>query len=230
MQKRVRVRRIGITGGIASGKSTVTTLLRQKGFTVLDADAIYHQLIAKDGALLPRLVDAFGEDILATDGTLNRRLLGERVFADEMQRKKLDALTHPAVYKALDDLAQETIRHWESVEESVGSDVHQPAVCATEKQANRLLFFDVALLMETITVARLLRLDSIWLVTASEAVRKKRVMLRDGLSAEEAEKRMAAQMSEAEKRKRASVILPNETDMAHLEKIVDEAIRGEVYA
>lgn len=219
MEEKLCVRRIGVTGGIASGKSTVTELLREMGFTVLDADAVYHQLVDKDGYLLPRLVEAFGKGILAADGSLDRRVLAERVFAEEGERKKLDALTHSAVYRELDRLAQETIQQWEDQMQG-----------KTEEETHRLLFFDVPLLIESLAASQCLSLDRIWLVTAPEAVRKQRLMMRDGLSGVEVERRLAAQMSEEEKRKKADVVLHNDADLEQLKKIVEEAVRGEFYA
>lgn len=222
MEEKLRVRRIGLTGGIASGKSTVTELLRKMGFTVLDADAIYHQLVAANGALLPRLVEAFGKDILAADGSLDRRILGTRVFMEEAAREKLDAITHPAVYHELDRLAKETISQWKIQMKSKTAQ-HDEAVY-------RLLFFDIPLLMESFEASQCLSLDRIWLVTAPETMRKQRLMVRDGLSEEEAKRRLAVQMSEDEKREKADVIFTNDADLGKLKKMVEEVVRGEEYA
>lgn len=222
MEEKLRVRRIGLTGGIASGKSTVTELLRKMGFTVLDADAMYHELVAANGALLPRLVEAFGEDILAADGSLDRRAFAKHIFAEKAAREKLDAITHPAVYHELDRLAKETISQWK---------IQRTRKTAEDNEvAHRLLFFDIPLLMESFGVSQCLSLDRIWLVTAPEAMRKQRLMVRDGLSEEEAKRRLAAQMSEDEKQKKADVILTNDADLEKLKKIVEEAVRGEEYA
>ena len=221
MENENRVRRIGITGGIACGKSAVTDMLRKMGFTVLDADALYHQLIGKGGTLLRSLVDYFGTSILTAEGTLDRKKLGEYIFARESERKKLDQLTHPAVYHALEHLAQKTIQQW------IRTDLFEKE---EESDMRRLLFFDVPLLIESLAEAHCLCLDSIWLVTAPEEERKRRLMMRDGLSREAAEQRISAQMSEEEKRKKASVILDNDADLVKLKKIVEEAVRGELYA
>lgn len=221
MDQEIRVRRIGITGGIACGKSTVTDMLRKMGFTVLDADALYHQLIGKEGTLLRSLVEYFGTSILTAEGTLDRKKLGEHVFSRESEREKLDQLTHPAVYHALEHLAKETIQQW------IRADLFENE---EESDKHRLLFFDVPLLIESLAASRVLCLDSIWLVTASDEERKRRLMMRDGLSRKAAEQRISAQMSEEEKRKKASVILNNDADLVKLKKIVEEAVRGELYA
>lgn len=221
MENENRVRRIGITGGIACGKSAVTDMLRKMGFTVLDADALYHQLIGKGGTLLRSLVDYFGTSILTAEGTLDRKKLGEYIFARESERKKLDQLTHPAVYHALKHLAQKTIQQW------IRTDLFEKE---EESDMRRLLFFDVPLLIESLAGAHCLCLDSIWLVTAPDEERKRRLMMRDGLSRKAAEQRISAQMSEEEKRKKASVILNNDADLVKLKEIVEEAVRGELYA
>ena len=101
MKEKNVFRRIGITGGIASGKSTVTTWLKTHGYPVWDADAIYETLTAKGSPLLQQIAGRFGPQALTADGTLHRSYLAERVFSDPVARKALDALTHPAVYQEM---------------------------------------------------------------------------------------------------------------------------------
>lgn len=90
--------RIGLSGGIASGKSTVARLLEAKGAVVIDADRLGHDLLAPDGPGVPAVLERFGEGVLATGGGVDRARLGEVVFADPQARQDLEAITHPLIY------------------------------------------------------------------------------------------------------------------------------------
>ncbi|KIJ34681.1 hypothetical protein M422DRAFT_181728, partial [Sphaerobolus stellatus SS14] len=92
---------VGLTGGIATGKSTVSTLLKSYGIPVIDADVLAREVVAPGTRGLSQIVKEFGQDILKDDGTLNRPKLGDVVFRDESKRKKLNAIVHPAVRRAM---------------------------------------------------------------------------------------------------------------------------------
>lgn len=88
---------IGLTGGIATGKSTTATMLRDRGIPVHDADAVVHRLMAKGGAAVQSVIDIFGERVLASDGSINRQALGGIVFTNPTKRRQLEAIIHPLV-------------------------------------------------------------------------------------------------------------------------------------
>ena len=189
----------GLTGGIGSGKSTVANILRDKGFTVLDADEIGREVTAKGQPLLRMLVNEFGIEIIQEDGTLNRRLLAEIVFGDRAKTRRLNEMVQTAILvKAIER-------------------AHKLQLTDTEK----VIFFDVPLLFEA-GWDRYVK--EVWLVTAPEDVRIERVEVRDGLTEAEIRKRIRLQMSEEEKMERSDVIIENDEGMAKLMMQVDKAI------
>lgn len=213
MKEKNVFRRIGITGGIASGKSTVTVWLRTHGYPVWDADAIYETLTVKGSELLQQIARRFGPQALTADGELHRRYLAERVFSDPAARKALDALTHPAVYQ---EMARQAAK-WEEMQRAN----------TTTTNRSELLFFDVPLLLETREDATVLHLDHIWLVHTSPEVQIERLMARNLFSAEEAKRRIASQMPLAEKRALADVLINNDGNRQQLAKRIEECIEGE---
>lgn len=178
---------IGITGGIGSGKSTVTQYLISKKYKVIDADKISHEVTRGQTDTVKELAKAFGICILKEDGTLNRKKLAEIAFADPKKKDLLQKIVTDRVVK--------------QIKEDVKT--------STEK----IIFLDVPLLFETgldsIT-------DKIWLVSADENVRIKRVMERDGITEEQVKDRMNCQMPEKEKMKRAHVVIDNSGDRQFL--------------
>lgn len=213
MKEKNVFRRIGITGGIASGKSTVTAWLKTHGYPVWDADAIYKTLTAKGSPLLQQIAGRFGPQALTADGALHRSYLAERVFSDPVERKALDALTHPAVYQ---EMARQAAA-WEEMQRAN----------TTSTNRSELLFFDVPLLLETHEDATVLHLDHIWLVHTSPEVQIERLMARNLFSAEEAKRRIASQMPLAEKQALADVLINNDGNQQQLAKRIEECIEGE---
>ena len=173
---------IGITGGIASGKSTVTEFLRQQGYQVIDADQVVHELQEPGGRLYQALLSAFGPAILQEDGRLNRPKLGAMIFGN------------PQLLAQSSQLQNEIIRE----ELSRRRDL----LAETED----FFFMDLPLLFE---LEYDNWFDQIWLVDVTEETQLSRLMARNVLSQEEAEKRIAAQLSLQEKRKRADVLIEN---------------------
>lgn len=186
---------IGLTGGLASGKSTVARLLRTKGYPVIDADELAKSAVAPGSPGLQSVLREFGSDLLRPDGSLDRRELGRRVFGKPDQLAKLEALIHPAVQ------AETAARRK-----------------AFASQGFRLAFYDVPLLYEK----NLTGFDAVVVVTAPLDVQKARLRARDGLADEEIVKRLASQLSMAEKEARADHVLRNDGDLAFLERQVDD--------
>ena len=173
---------IGITGGIASGKSTVTNFLRQKGFEVIDADAVVHQLQNPGGRLYQMLVAHFGAKILLENGELNRPLLASFIFSNSEER----------------EWSKET--QGKIIREELGSLRDKFA------QTEDIFFMDIPLLFEQDYASWF---DETWLVYVSRDTQLDRLMNRDQLSKESAETRLASQWPLEEKKKFATYILDN---------------------
>lgn len=177
------MRVIGLTGGIATGKSTFSALLRARGAPVVDADALARAVVEPGTPTLAQIVRAFGPELLQPDGTLDRKRLGDRVFADAAARRRLEAITHPAIRGAM---VAETLR------------------LAAEGHA--LVFYDAPLLYE---VGLDSILDAVVVVWAPPDVQRRRLVERDGLSPAEADARLAAQLPVDDKAARADVVVEN---------------------
>jgi len=178
--------RVGLTGGIGSGKSTVAQRLRELGAAVVDADAIAREVAAPGGLAYAAIVRAFGEGVLGRDGSLDRKALAARVFADEPARRQLNALTHPHIRRRM---AEEATR-----------------LAATP--GVEVIVFDIPLLLDT-TDGRDLGLDGIVVVAAADPVRIARLSVRDGLTPDDAKQRLDAQMPLAQKVARADWVIDN---------------------
>ena len=178
------MRWIGLTGGIASGKSSVSELLKELGFPVIDADEIAKKVVAKGNPGLRLVTSHFGADMLNSQGELDRRKLGQVVFGQAEKLRELEMLLHPLVKMEVMKLKTELL-----------------------KKGCTLAFYDVPLLFEKQMEADF---DGILLVTASLETQKKRMRERDGLNDLEIHHRLKAQMLMIEKQKRATWILPNE--------------------
>ena len=176
------VRIIGITGGIASGKSTVTEFLRRQGYQVIDADQVVHELQESGGRLYQALLSAFGPAILQEDGRLNRPKLVAMIFGN------------PELLAQSSQIQNQIIR-----EELAGR-----RDLLAEKED--IFFMDLPLLFE---LGYESWFDQIWLVDVTEETQLSRLMTRNALSQKEAEKRIAAQLSLQEKRNRADVLIDN---------------------
>jgi dephospho-CoA kinase len=173
----------GLTGGIGSGKSTVAAHLRERGVPVIDADVLAREVVAPGTHGLAEIVAAFGEEVLASDGTLDRPKLAERVFGDEEARQRLNAITHPRVR----DLALARVAEFGAEGE--------PLVC-----------YEVPLLVET-GLADALR--PLVVVSVSVETQVERTVARDGMSEEQARARIAAQMPLSDKVKLADFVIDN---------------------
>lgn len=189
---------IGLTGGIASGKSTVARLLAERGAAIVDADRIARQVVEPGQPALAELIARFGATILAPDGTLDRKRLGAIAFSDPAARADLNKITHPRITAA----SAAAIASWSDA----GADV---------------VFYEAALLVENGSHRAL---PALVVVSASPEVQLARVMARDGLSREDAEKRIASQLPLADKRAAATWVIENDGDEAALAREVDRVV------
>jgi dephospho-CoA kinase len=174
------VLRIGLTGGIGSGKTTASRLLAERGAVIVDADAIAREVVGPGTPGLAAVVEAFGAAVLGPDGSLDRPALAALVFADPAERRRLDAIVHPLVRARATELA-------------------------AAAPADAVLVNDVPLLAET---GQASSYDLVVVVEADPDIRVARLVGR-GLSAEDARARMAAQATDEERRAIADVVLDN---------------------
>lgn len=189
---------IGITGSIASGKSTVTNYLRKQGFQVIDADAIVHELQAKGGKLYDILVDFYGEKILAPNGEIDRQALSEQFFSDKTIRAEVSTLQNTIIRQELlarrDDLLQK----------------------------HEVVFMDIPLLFELDYQSQL---DQVWLVYLDPAQQLERLMKRNNYTEEQAKKRIAAQLSLEEKKKFTDQVIDNSGELSETYQQIDGLLR-----
>lgn len=186
---------IGLTGGIACGKTTVARMLTARGAIVIDADQIARDVAAPGSPGLAAVVEAFGPAVLAADGALDRAALGAAVFGDPAKRARLEGLLHPRI-------AEESMRR----------------IAAALAAAPPLVVYDAALLVET---GRADQFRPLVVVTAPPEVQRARLIERDGLDPAAADARLAAQMPVAEKARRADHVIDNAGPLAETEAQVD---------
>jgi len=170
------VRIIGLTGGIAAGKSTVSRRWAEHGAVVVDADQLARRAVEPGSPGLARVVERFGRGVLAPDGSLDRPALGSIVFADPAARKDLEGITHPEVWR----LAQQAFDAAEAAD------------------PDAVVVYDVPLLAEA-RGSRPIRFDAVVVVDAPAAVRVERLVEHRGMPRDEAERRVAAQASDADR-------------------------------
>lgn len=177
---------IGLTGGIASGKSTVSRHLAKLGAIILDADQIAREIVAPGKPALQEIVKEFGEDVLLPDGSLDRSRLGKLVFADKAKRDRLNQITHPKIFAEIRERIAKLRESYDCL--------------------HRVVVIDAPLLIEAGFVPLV---ESVWLVAVDEETQIKRLMERDGYSREEAEARLKSQMPLEQKLAYADHIIQN---------------------
>lgn len=197
MDPRLPVPIIGLTGGIAAGKTHVAGLLGKRGWAVLDADQASREVVGRGTEGLRALVERFGPGILKVDGTLDRAGLAQTVFKDPVARRELEALLHPRI------------------------EAHLKALLAALPAGAKGAVMDAALWVER---GKAHQFDAFWVVDAPEELRVQRLMKRDGLSREHAMARLAAQSGSAEKRLHADRVIWN--DGQDLLPLLEEAEAG----
>ncbi|HWR07683.1 dephospho-CoA kinase [Sporomusa sp.] len=185
---------IGLTGGIASGKSTVSKILSELGAFIIDADKLSHNVTKPGTPAWREIVATFGEAVTDINGNINRKRLGQIVFADAAARAQLEAITHPRI------------------EEEV-----QAATVAAQQQGYKILVLDAPLLIE---VEWYTRVDAVWVVFVDENTQIVRLMMRDNSTYEDAMARIKAQLSLCEKLKYADVVINNSKTIENTKKQV----------
>ncbi|MBB6691204.1 dephospho-CoA kinase [Cohnella xylanilytica] len=194
---------IGLTGGIATGKSTVSQMLERRGAALVDADRIAREVVEPGQAPLRQIAERFGQAVLNEDGTLNRRKLGQIVFSDEAERKALEAITHPAIRA----LMRERMERLEA------------------ERPDRLVVVDVPLLFESKLQSLF---EQVLVVYVPRSVQLTRLMERDGLAEEEARKRLDAQMDIEDKKRLADYVIDNSAGLAETEEQLERFWRDKV--
>ncbi|NLM21735.1 MAG: dephospho-CoA kinase [Peptococcaceae bacterium] len=172
---------IGLTGGIASGKTSVANWFAARGIPVINADRTAHELM-EQSAVISMLEQEFGREIIK-DGKVNRALLGSRVFSDPKAKKRLEKIIHPLIRQSM-----------------------QEKLASLQKQNHKLIILDIPLLLE---VGWDKYVDQVWVVYVSPKIQRERLMARNGFTKQEAELRIASQMPIEEKAKRADLIIDN---------------------
>jgi dephospho-CoA kinase len=186
---------IGLTGGIGSGKTTVAALFAQRGAFVIDTDVIAREIVQSDSPVLEAIRQEFGDEIILSDGSLDRPALARIIFGNEAKRTKLNQLTHPEILKRVLAI--------------IGA---QPS--------ESIIVVVVPLLFESGFDRSC---DRSVAVIASPELRRHRLQERDGLSVSEVEARMRTQLPDAEYEKRADIVVRNEDNLTALGREVDRA-------
>lgn len=190
---------IGLTGGIASGKSTVSAELRSLGLPVFDADAEARLAVAAGSEGLEQVIAVLGKEYLSEEGTLDRAKVAERIFHDKEALKAVEGIIHKIV--------------WQQAESFLAT---------SSKQGHKAAVLDVPLLIEC---GWHKNVDSVWLVSVSRQQQVERAMLRSGMTADEVNARIEAQMSLAEKKKYADVVLDNSGSQAETMQAVRSQLK-----
>lgn len=190
---------IGLTGSIASGKSTVSKMLQDKGFFIIDADIVAREVVELGSDTLQEIKKQFGNEVIFTDGTLNREVLGSMIFHQPAKRKQLNDIMHPAIRKEMlkqrDELTKKEIETF---------------------------FMDIPLLFES----RLQHLvEKILVVSVTEDVQLERLMSRNNLSKEEAEARIKSQLPLSEKEKGADAVIYNNGSIEESKKQLEAILK-----
>ena len=186
---------IGLTGGMGSGKSTVSQLLAEFGAVVIDADKVGHEAYQHGTKTWQELVAAFGEQIVAADGSIDRRKLGAIVFGSPEQLARLNRIVHPRMFEMMQDRIQQY-----------------------RQQGVKVVVLDAAILFEANWTPLV---EEVWVVVASETAVVARARARTGLPEEQIRSRLRSQMPVEDKIKRADVVIRNEGKVEDLRKQVE---------
>jgi dephospho-CoA kinase len=188
------MRVIGLTGGIGSGKSTVSRFLADLGAVIIDADKIGHEVYLPDTGTWRKLVKTFGSGILATDNTIDRKKLGAIVFGDETELKRLNAIIHPQI-----------------------TEIIKKRIADYRRQGVSVVVVDAPVLFEA-NAKNLV--EEVWVVVSNEANVIKRAIARTSLPEEQIRSRIRSQLSNEERIKRAQVVIHNDGTAEDLQKKV----------
>jgi dephospho-CoA kinase len=189
------IRVVGLTGGIATGKSSVARFLIEKGAVVIDADELSRVAVRPGSPALNRIVAEFGADMLLPDGNLDRKRMRSAIFGNDEKRHLLEQIIHPEIKRLADE-----------------------GIAAAAADGQRIVFFMAPLLIETGGTDRV---DEVWVVTARPEIQLQRVMDRDGISSSEARKIIDSQMPLAEKERYGRVVIDNSGTPEQTRQLVD---------
>ncbi len=187
---------IGLTGGIASGKSTVSNILKELGAVVIDADLVARDVVVQGETAYNKIIENFGEDILMPDGSINRKKLGNVVFSDHKKLTLLNQITHPEIIKKVKDI-----------------------ISFYEKENKKAVVVDAAILIET---GLYKYVDCIWLVVVDKETQLIRLMDRDKLSRNNAQNRINAQITNEQRMQYANVVIDNTQTLDKVKEKVSE--------
>ncbi len=197
---------IGLTGGIGTGKSEVSRILCELGARVIDADRVGHEAYSLDSEAWREVVEAFGERILSTTGEIDRKQLGNIVFGDPQARLRLDAIMHPRMARMI-----------------------QGRISRMEQEGAEVVVLEAALLLE---VGWDSMVHEVWVTQCAEETVVERLRHRNNLSGAEVRRRIGSQLPEAERVRRAHVLVPNRGSLDELRKSVsalwDSRVKGKV--
>lgn len=190
-----RIRVIGLTGGIATGKSSVASFFTEHGVPVIDADQLARDAVLPGTLALERIITLFGSEILTSDGTLDRKLVRNLIFSDTGKRHQLEKILHPAIRK-----------------------MSEECIAAAAAAGHHRLVYMAPLLIEAGATDRV---NTVWVVTVRPEIQMERLMKRDAISWEEAEQIIATQMPLAEKERYGSVVIDNSGSETETRKILE---------
>ena len=188
---------IGLTGGIATGKSTVCDILKGLNVKIIDSDKIAHQVLTYDD-VIDKIKKEFGEQISDQKGNIDRKKLGSIVFEDDKKRKLLESITHPKIFSLIDNKIKEY-----------------------EENKENIIVLDAPLLFETSLDKKV---DEIWVVYASKETQIQRIKERDKLNKKEAIQRINAQMDLDKKAENADIVINNEGSIKKLKKKITKLV------
>jgi len=191
------MRVIGLTGGIAGGKSSVSEQLAMRGAIVIDADKVGHEAYRKGTEPHQAVLEAFGPEVAGPDGEIDRRALGAKVFGDPEARRRLEEIVWPAMRRMMEE-----------------------RLAALRKDGAAVAVLEAAVLIEA---GWLPLVDEVWLVIASPETVRRRLFERNGLTPEQAESRIRAQLTNEKRREYADIVIENDGSLEELIHAVDES-------
>lgn len=193
---------IGLTGGIASGKSTVSNILIEKGYELIDADKIARKVVEVGSPAYYKIVEEFGDGILLADKTIDRKALGKIIFSDKKARTKLNNISHPFIFKSIKGELMEKAKD------------------------KNIIFLDIPLLFEQYDLWKEydIQFDEIVLVYLNEDSQVERLKKRDNISREEALSKIKSQLSMDEKLKKSSKTIDNSGNIEQLNEQIDKLL------
>ncbi|HOR86201.1 MAG TPA: dephospho-CoA kinase [Bacillota bacterium] len=187
---------IGLTGGIASGKSTVSAKLKELGAAIIDVDILARSVVSKGEIAYNRIIQCFGESILLPNGEINRKRLGSIVFSDKKKLALLNGITHPEIISRV----KERIRELKTA-------------------GNSVIVVDAAILIE---MGLYKYVDSVWVVAADREIQIKRLIERDKFDYRDSEKRINSQFTDDVRKKYADIVIDNNESIETLSKKIEE--------